>query len=283
MTVELVPPQGYLAFLKWTDPEVRNVECVHRAHFHHPRRGAVTAYAKLYPPSDSGSKGLANEIAGYLIAEACDLPRAPFAFVAAIPLEKLPVDSAPEWIVERVRRLQSQGKSSVLYPAFCAAPVDGAISAQVALGQRPSELLRKDILEWRDLARVLAFDDGIANVDRHFNNLLRVGRQRYVAIDHGCLVVSRGGWTADELDPNALYRNVLFKNLFEDSPPADIGSAALLEAERLAKALELARHDLQYWLRQVLSESDAESFETFFAKRLSNIEFLLRKRYNLLT
>ena len=280
--VELVQPHAYLAFLRWTDPQAGHVECVHVAQIHHQARGGVAAFAKIYPPNDYGQKGMANEILGYLVAHACDLPRAPFAFVAGVPLEKLPA-GGPPWVKELVDAALSSGKASLPYPAFCTASIEG-ISALVSLGERDSELLRQDVLKWRDLPRALAFDDGIANVDRHFNNLLRLGRQRYVLIDHGRLVAALGNWKTDDLDPYALYVHRLLALLYaEGAIPHAVASAALLEAERLAAAPSKVEADLRYWLPRFLTPSDARDFEAFFRERMSNIEHVLRKRYNLLT
>lgn len=282
MKRKLVPPHGYLAFLRWTDPQAGNVESVHVAQIHHPVRGGVAAFAKIYPPNDYGQKGMANEILGYLVAHACDLPRSPFAFVAGIPLEKLP-PGGPPWVKELVDAALSQGKISLRYPAFCTAPIDG-VSALVSLGERDSELLRQDVLKWRDLPRALAFDDGIANVDRHFNNLLRLGRQRYALIDHGRLVAALGNWETDDLDAYALYTHRLLALLYAEGViPEAVASAALLEAERLAAAPSKVEADLQYWLARLLTSTDARAFEAFFRERMSNIDHVLRKRYNLLT
>lgn len=280
--VQVVPARSYLAFLNWADAAAGHVECVHVAQIHHPVWGGVAAFAKAYPPDECGLKCLVNEIVGYLVAEACDLPRSKFAFVAGIPLEKLPPDG-PAWMREIVEAAAESGKSPRPYPAFCTAAIDG-ISALVSLGDRDSELLRQDLLKWRELPRALAFDDGIANVDRHCNNLLRLGRQRYALIDHGRLVAPLGDWSTDQLGPQVLYRHRLLELLYgAGDVPEKISSGALLEGQRIAGVPQKILSELRYWLGHLLSPSEAVAFERFLCERMAGIEQLLRDRYKLLT
>lgn len=277
-----MPASGYLAFLEWADEIAGHAECVHVAQIHHPTWGGVKAFVKMYPDDEYGRKGMANEIAGYLVAEACDLPRSDFAFVAGIPLERL-ADGGPTWIRVRTQDAKERGER-VTYPAFCTKAVDGGLSALVALGQRDSNLLRQDLLKWRDLPRALAFDDGIANADRHNNNLLRLGKHKYVLIDHGRLVHSLGNWSIEDLDAAALYEHRLLSFLYPDGAiPEKTGSAVLLEGQHLLVAPAKIRTELQHWLQRLLMPDEARAFDMFLCDRIANIEQLLRKRYNLLS
>jgi len=278
--IEIVPARAYLAFLNWADAAAGHVECVHVAQIHHPTWGGVKAYVKAYPPDECGLKGMVNEIAGYLVAHACDLPRSQFAFVAAVPLERL-ADGGPTWIRDLVDRARAR-RETAAYPAFCTSAIDG-VSALVSLGDRDSELLRQDLLKWRDLPRALAFDDGIANVDRHGNNLLRLGKQKYALIDHGRLVAPLGNWSVDQLDSNELYTHRLLSFLYGDKEvPENISSAALMEAQRVSAAPAKIKKELQYWLERFLGPDEGRAFEAFLCERIANLERLLRRRYNLL-
>jgi hypothetical protein len=225
---------------------------------------------------------MANEIAGYLVAQACDLPRAEFAFVAGVPLARL-AEGGPTWMRVRVASAKEHGEN-IVYPAFCTKAVEGGKGALVSLGGRSKNQLRQDLLKWSDLPRVLAFDDAVANVDRHNNNLLRLGKHKYVLIDHGRLVHSLGNWSIEDLDSGALYEHCLLSFLYPDGEiPERIKSAALMEAQRLLVAPKKIRTELQYWLGKLLTPDEARAFEAFLCDRMANIEQLLRKRYNLLS
>jgi len=198
-----------------------------------------------------------------------------------VPLDKLPI-GGPTWIRDILDLGRADRRELPPYLAFCTAAVDG-VSAFQSLGDRDSALLRQDILKWADLPRVLAFDDGIANIDRHYNNLIRVGKHRYTLIDHGQLIAPLGNWTCDNLEPHGLYRHRLLELLYPNGEiPEKVRSAVLLEASKLREALSRVEVDLKYWLSRFLPPDEATAYEVFLRERMLNIEDLLRKRYNLL-
>ena len=261
------------------DPgEVKNKECVHVAQVHHPRHGGTASFVKLYPPTRAGRRGLANEICGYLIAHACDLPQPPSASVVPVPLDTLPA-GRPKWVDQVVEAARSKGRPHCLYPAFCTGPLEG-LSAFFSLQGRDPELLRQDVLKWRDLPRVLAFDDGVANVDRHFNNLIRLRRQSYAIIDHGRLVHPFGDWQVADLNPLGLYTHRLLGLAYAGKEADDATvSATLAESDRLSGALAKVSNDVAYWLKRVVGEGDGAAFLEFLKNRLINIEQVLRNRH----
>jgi hypothetical protein len=277
--VELLGPLSYLAFLRWCDVAViNNRECVHVAQVHHPKHGGTASFVKLYPPTRAGMRGFVNEICGYLVAFACDLPQPPSASVVPVPLDKLPA-GRPPWVDQVVSIARQNGVPHALYPAYCTGPLEGQ-SAYFSLQGRSPELLRQDVLKWRDLPRVLAFDDAIANVDRHFNNLIRLRRQSYALIDHGRLVHEFGDWEISLLNPLGLFRHRLLELVYRGVAPDDVTvSATLNEADRLTRAMAKIVDDATYWLKRILGEGDGGAFLTFLTDRLANIEQVLRNRH----
>jgi hypothetical protein len=276
--VEALGATAYLAFLRWPDGDIGNKECVHVAQVHHPKHGGKASFIKLYPPGQAGKRGLANEVSGYLVASACDLPQPGSASIVPVPLDKLP-DGRPAWVGECVAMLKAQGSEHFLYPGFCTGPLEGQ-SAFFSLQGRDPDLLRQDLLKWRDLPRVLAFDDGIANVDRHLNNLVRLSRQKYAVIDHGRLVQSLGNWDVSQLDAMALFRHRLLEILYLGNSADDATvSATLDEAVKLGAVMGKVSGEVGYWLRKILGDADGSAFLEFLTQRLGNIELVLRKRH----
>lgn len=275
--IEQLGPMSYLAFLRWTDAAVQNKECVHIGQVHHPRHGGTASFVKIYPPTRAGMRGLANEVAGYLVAFACNLPQPPSASIVPVPLDKL-LDGRPTWIDDVVAAQENRGASH-FYPGFCTGPLDGQ-SAYLALGGRDPELLRQELLKWRDLPRVLALDDGIANVDRHLNNLIRLRRHSYALIDHGRLVHPLGDWDVTQLEPLALFRHRLLEILYLGRTADDATvSATLNEADQLSAAIAKVTNDADFWLKRILGNDDGAAFVHFLSQRLGNIEIILRKRH----
>jgi hypothetical protein len=274
--VEALSSTAYLAFLRWVG-ETKNKECVHVAQVHHPRHGGSASFVKLYKPDRRGRRGLANEICGYLVAKACDLPQPPCASVVPVPLDKLA--GGPEWIGKVIEARKAKGATHFLYPGFCTGPLDGQ-SAFFSLQGKNPELLRQELLKWGDLPRVLAFDDGIANVDRHLNNLVRLGRGKYALIDHGRLVHPLGDWETAHLDAMGLFRHRLLEIVYLGAAANDSTvSATLNEATRLGAAMAKVESDARYWLNRIVGAGDGAAFLDFLTKRLGDIELVLRKRH----
>lgn len=93
----------------WTSGQQGNVEAVAYASFSHPSAGVIDAYAKFYHPE---SRGMVNEITGWLLGKACGLPVPSVAFVALVPLDRLPKP------LEGIAMLAEQ-TGHTTFPAFC--------------------------------------------------------------------------------------------------------------------------------------------------------------------
>ena len=262
--------------LHWVDPEDGHISDVHVARYAIDLETSVEAYSKIYPWGDGRNRGMVNEITGYLVCHALGIPQPARAFVAYVPLREICTpDSSP-----MIRQLAEQ---RAYYPAFCTQRLDGK-SAAYRLPRVALPGLIEDVKAWDKLPTTMAVDDQIANVDRHLNNLIRLGSKSFAVIDNGILAAApREGvhhWTVDRLDALALFRNRLCEHVFNQDPPNKVVSATLGEAQNCAPAVDSVIDELEFWWSQLLSGEDYEKFKAFILERTSQIEVILRRRYN---
>lgn len=273
--IQKIASPGFRGFIAWTDGDDRHQNPVFIASFEHPVEGYIEAYVKLYPHQNGLNRGLVNEITGYLYGHALQVPQPDHAFLAEIPLNRLRnIDQhlpTGHW-------LHGALKTTNTWPGFCSSRLDGK-SAAVHVPDTEIYAVREDIAAWGDLPRAVAMDENIAHVDRHFNNLIRLGRKKYAVIDNGRLVNGNSErWTCDMLDPSALYRNRLSEHVWAHRPADETISAMIDFAQRHQAAFATIKQELEYWLRLLLPKEHAD-FNSFLSSRTESVEWLLRKRY----
>lgn len=270
--IGIVRENGYRLFLGWAPKDDNHLGDVHVAHFSLPGRGSIEAYAKFYPCENGHNRGLVNEITGYLCGHALGIPQPDIAFIADIPLGRLP--RATGW-------LAGVKKKRKTYPAFCTLRLDGH-SAAVRVPDSLADPVKKEIERWEDLPRAVAMDEHIANTDRHLNNLIRLDRHRFAVIDNGRLANTEGpDWTQASLSPHALYRNRLSEHLWGHRPPESHISKMLDLARHHPVAFAQIRDELEYWWSKLIpDEADHKAFRAFLEERTMNIDALIRLRYN---
>jgi hypothetical protein len=127
-------------------------------------------------------------------------------------------------------------------PCYACAPVgNGYGLAALGLGDSVHqlvELTRQHLLAWPGFASCVAFDEWVANVDRHVNNLLLAAGGRLVPIDHSDCFGGIEGLHQDPdfAGPHAWYRNRLLEDLFApDRLPLPLKAALVLAAEQCSQ------------------------------------------------
>lgn len=274
--IRILEPSAYRGMLHWVDPGDGHVSDVHVARYSVGPETSVEAYSKIYPYDDGMNRGMVNEITGYLVCHALGIPQPARAFVAFIPLRQICTPDASPMIQALAEQVEH-------YPAFCTQRLDGK-SAAYRLPNIALPGLIKDVQGWSKLPAAMAVDDQIANVDRHLNNLIRTGKNSFAVIDNGILAAApRQGvhhWTVEHLDALALFRNRLCEHLFEGNPPNKTVSATLGVAQNCAPAVDSVIDELEFWWGKLLTGEDYEKFRAFILERTSQIEAILRRRYN---
>jgi hypothetical protein len=199
-----------------------------RAHTHlaQVRIGAriETAYVKAFEAGED--RWLFNEVAGALIARRVGVGTPPggLMWVPRTALSHLFPDTA---------FAHHEG----VVPCYASAPVvDGYGIAALSLADAADhvlEVVQKLLLRWPGFASCVVFDEWVANVDRHVNNVLVGPGGRLVPIDHSdCF---GGPQQADEdfLTPHAWFRNKLLEHYFVPEAlalPVKAGMAHMADA-----------------------------------------------------
>lgn len=279
--IKVLTSESLIGFNGWLDGKDGHLNPVFIGEFRHPD-GDITAYCKLY---DENTKGIINEIVGFLAAYALGISQPQHAFITMLPSTRLPGFAATA--KSRPENRWMQGKSNVL--CFCTSRLDGhsaAIHLDSAIGFSWNELC-EDIARWQEYGAAVALDENIAHADRHANNLLRLAKQRYALIDNGRLVNSLGEqWDCTMLDAGRLYNNRLF-SLLESrsggSPGKDeIGSKAVLCAEQHPHKLKSVEEELLFWLNTFLAQPEYQAFRQFLTDRTKDLPCLLKRRFSLM-
>lgn len=272
--ISAFPESVYRGFMAWPDPTTKNLECVHIAKLHIGGQD-VEYYVKLYPHERGKSKGLANEVIGYLLLFAFSIPQPASAHLVKIPIDEL-ANPPQTW----VKNMQGQGKS---YWGFCSEKLPGK-SACLHFGQHASDILKNDLEGWDRINDALAADEHMAHTDRHFNNVIRLDTQTYALIDNGKLITeTKKNWGVADMSKDRLYRHRLSEHLWQHKPPNGIASAAALAAKEVSPKYSAVKLEIEYWLTQLgLPRVEIIALLEFLSWRASHLESLIKKRYGLL-
>jgi hypothetical protein len=279
-TLRFLSATRFSGFLRWLPGEGKGSDEAGREataiiQIHHP--GLPTArpfYAKFYPDLAGRSRALANEVAGYVLADRWALPQPAPACILRAPLNKLDLKTLPK----RHAWLKAIAKERTDYPAFCTLEIN-APTPYHHFGAKAHNAMMGDVRRWKDALKTLTFDDIVANLDRHLNNLLRTGEARYALIDHGRLVVADGHWQKEHLDPALAANNRLLALLHEHPTEAANGMVAAADS---ATALLTGLHEVNHWLGPLLhNETERAAFHNFLQTRTLSAPQRIADRYAL--
>lgn len=261
---------GYSTFLNWASADDKHVNNVHIARFNHPVHGSCKAYVKMFPSEGGANRGLINEITGYLLTRAAGIPQPDFAFIAEIPLSKLP--KVPAW-------LSAAGVET--YPGFCTQRLDGKAAA-FKVPDTKVDKVRKAVEGWKHLPSTVTLDECSSNTDRHFNNLIRMGKNNFAVIDSDRLASVPGNrhWKVATLKHDYLYRNRLSEHMWDHKPKDKIVNQIMGAVDTTKVAFSNAESEIDYWASLLLSDTDKNAFMDFLSGRAEYLNYLLGSRYN---
>lgn len=266
-TIRLLSENRFRSFIRWLSggedggDDEAGKEATGIITLHHPDDAiAKTFYAKFYPDLQGRSRAMVNEVAGYILARRYDLPQPPKACIVRLPLKKLDLKSLPKkhgWLKETAKVIGT-------YPAFCTEALN-VPTPWHHYGQTAIDAMKADIRRWPGHMKTVVFDDVIANLDRHLNNLLRTGASRYALIDHGRLVVASGHWAAKDLDAHGVYENRLLSLLYDD--PSIVANDMIAAAENVG-ALLAGMEEVNNWTNVLIrNPEESNAFDKFLRAR----------------
>lgn len=262
--IQVVGAEAYLAGLNVVH---ETDECLtHIAQVHHPAHGSRICYLKYYLDDRAPTKGLVNEVCGYILAESAGLSVPENPLILMMPSERfgemhrayarrLPHGSElAVWVTEQVR-------GQTLPPNM----------------EQAADLLRR----WKGLPELIAFDTWVLNADRSASNLLHRRNRDMVLIDHGHLAGSVR-WTPDLLQPEADPRHP-FLALWDGRIPDTINQGIMRAADRHTDCFHQAEAELKRWTSALLDDSeDTIALLGFLNKRADESQDRMRRILRLL-
>ncbi|MCG9076222.1 hypothetical protein [Laribacter hongkongensis] len=131
----------------------------------------VQAYVKAFPPD---SRGLINEVTGWILAGTRRLTQPRFAWLIWLPWE----------VITRTWPERDWGDYDPAgYPAFATLRLAGSVPNTRINHRSGSDLA--ELASWPKLPDKIAFDEWVANADSNAGNLIRLAPGRFAGVDHG--------------------------------------------------------------------------------------------------
>lgn len=271
-------PDDYLQAYRWVNDG--NVSPVLHGRFQRDD-GPIDAYAKLMDVHlPEGQIECLNEISGWLLARACGLPVAPSAFLACIRAGDLPNCAALQ--------ARAPAAGNLIY-FFCTEQISNA----QARGVVPTEELLDEQARWAHAHATLAMDEWLGNTDRHLNNLVRTGKDRFTLIDHGQLLRRADQpppwWQPDELPDlvDTQFQNLLHHHIFlcrNITAPGPVNAAfqrCADSAESQDHNMRSALHEIAFWCGTIAPGHSAQWLH-FLHERVKRAKDLLASRFRVL-
>ena len=262
--IKVVPAEAYLAGVNVVH---ENDDCLtHVARVHHPGFGARLFYLKHYPENPLISRGLANEVCGYLLASAAGLPVPSNPLIIALPRERL-TEVHPQY-AHRLR-------NDVLF-AWATEETGGSpLPADLEFA---GAALRK----WQYVGDLVAFDTWAAIPDRTPRNLARRRNRQITVIDHGHL----GGsvrWIPDLLPVDEDRRHPFLDLWPSGQVPDEVNQRIMVAAEQHPACMQRIAPELNHWMGRLMANSgDTMALVDFLTKRADASQARMRRILELL-
>ncbi|HHN8419360.1 TPA: hypothetical protein ACRRX1_001294 [Morganella morganii] len=188
---------------------------------------AKASYLKCFLAKND--KALCNEITGYMIAKNANLPVPEHA--AYIDLNQDILNQTLDDILEHFDcdGFQYGFIMSVSPGDTCSNLFSNSCSRENKIA------IMKVVSQNENLPKIIAFDEWIANVDRHASNFLISGKKIYI-IDHSNALTSPC-WNNKCLDPKIIYKNIIYDE-FEFMSRSTSHSFELPKNEEVMKAAD---------------------------------------------
>ncbi|MDN7126464.1 hypothetical protein J6J08_03615 [Pseudidiomarina sp. 1APR75-33.1] len=197
---------------------------------------------------------LVNEVTGYIIAKNCDLPVPEYAGL---------IKTNPEHFGENDNTFGDW--SFVVSELRGSAP--GSFFALKDI--KRCKALMDLVAGWGKVSDAIAFDDWVANEDRHLGNLLVAGKNRIYLFDHSNLPITLN-WRADQLNPEHVAKSVLAHNLYQlNCTPLPVRSRVAHATSYHEDVYSNTKDELTYWWDLLLSKDSNRraALENFISSR----------------
>lgn len=277
--IELLKPDEYRTFKGWVN-DVKSANPVFVSSFKHPLEPKpIDMYVKIY--SFNGyDRSVFNEILGYLMVQAMGLPQPKYACIALIPTDKLRSDIKSGQLSSQLDKEVFQRE---VFPVFCTSKIDKSKTAFQY--HQCVQAVASELAKWPYMGNVVAADNTIANIDRHVNNLLRTGVNKYHLIDNGILV-NGSGWQTSDLLVNEHFGNKLLsvsEQYMTASQYDKIKGYAINACDDHSDAFNYIHNELVYWINALYNntQNDYNKFMEFITHRVNNAHGLLTSRLQL--
>ncbi len=211
-------------------------------------------YVKVYPKGHT--RGLVNEITGYLLAHAAGLPQPKKVAVIQIPKEVIKENFTGEFVFSGDF---AWGWAS----EECGTTPNTYLKIEDLIGY---ERCLDDLKRWDQLPTLLAFDDWVANQDRNTGNITIKYSNKFHIIDHGNVPVSEC-WTQECLDKNRVYINKLLDGLFKGNYPLPLSASMVEESKKHKNVFNIANRELVKWWSILLDDDSFGYLEDFISSR----------------
>lgn len=284
MAVELYEQSQFVTSHGWAHD--RHGNCTPVLHARFGGEGAdFDGFAKPFDQSDPEQATVVlNEVTGWLLARTSGLPCPQRAFFIQLPAAALPAYDGPAALP------QPDGNGQLVCFATQAA------SNTAIRGIYDTPLLVKEQSEWVHCNSTIAFDEGIANTDRHAYNLVRRGPGDFMLIDHGYLLRDPRGpyplhWDSGILEamtPHA-FDNLLHHNAYlamgRTSPKACATGCehGLAYGAALRAAVQRSMFEISFWASKLLPGTSARWLRFLYDRaHQARLADLLHRRYGLI-
>lgn len=232
-----------------------------------PSQGITECYVKTYPTL----KEVFNEITGYLLAKSLSLPCAPSAAVIVVPWHLSNYHPALENPLARL--------------SWVTTSIPGANPSTIwnFNGKGIPDDFLDDIKLWDKRHHTVAKDDWTGNIDRNIGNLLRIGKGKYVLIDHGQLY-THPRWLGCSLNhtlPNPINKLQIILWGGQAVPKMDAGAIVHYSKEHRIAFLRI-KDELHWWATELLSNMDRSFALNYIEQRALSAASRLGTHYGVL-
>lgn len=189
--------------------------------------------------SNTRKLALANEVTGYVIAKHCGLP---------VPQHAGLINTMPQQFGDDTNQYENW--------AFVVSSLDGATPGSFYEVEdiKSCTTLMNLVAGWDKVSDAIAFDDWVANEDRHLGNIMVAGENRIYLFDHSNLPITLN-WQASQLDPTHIAKNVLTSNLYAlNCTPLPVKSMVAHATNAHEDVYNNIKLELCYWWDALLGE-----------------------------
>jgi len=231
--------------------------CLHQASIVDDDGRSHVAFVKAFP---SGSKGLANEACGWLLARAAGLPTAESAWILILPVALLR-EAFPE--------LVWPGRDDDYLPTWATSAVSPT-AAECVVTVQDQDVWAERLLAWGHLHDAVAINDLLHNIDANAGNLIATSPSDFAIVDFAEILGGQN-WTAKSLQKLGYLHNKLCHLAWGNLPSPQDAQAIGQSTRKLAAAWPTVRHVVANWWDELLgSRKDIEAGLAFIDSRANN-------------